>query len=233
MSLMSRLASLLLVSITLGACAETIQISGSDGRSYKASLQPKIIRDILVDGLRIRQVRLKSETCSSGFQDSLEIDGNISEDSTATMQLILPKLAECRDKDGRRVVNIVYMNSNGGYLADGFKLGRLFRKHATQTRVTGGQTCSSACAIAFLGGDFRSMADTGKLIYHAPYTLGRLGISVDCRDRGQVSDLREYYIEMLDKKTGDFLLDRTMRYCSSSEGWTINSDAAELFGILR
>ena len=77
------------------------------------------------------------------------------------------------------------------------------------------------------------MNGDGKLMYHAPYISGKFGIGIDCSDRGQVSELREYYIEMLGEKTGKFLLDRTMQYCSTTDGWTINRDAAEIFGILR
>jgi hypothetical protein len=37
--------------------------------------------------------------------------------------------------------------------------------------------------------------------------------------------------KMLNETDGNFLYERTMSYCSSSSGWNINKDAAELFEI--
>ena len=224
---------LLFTLFMLTGCKERHVISGSDGWGFSASLDPEVITDVKVDDLSIRKVRRKSDTCVSGYIEHLEIHGSIGKDSTTAIGIILPQLEECRDAKGTRIVNSVYMSSGGGLLSDGFKLGRLFRANSTKTIVTGGQTCSSSCAIAFLGGVFRGMNGDGKLMYHAPYISGNFGFGINCSDRGQVSELRNYYTEMLGEKTGMFLLDRTMQYCSSTDGWTINGDAAEIFGILR
>ena len=70
-----------------------------------------------------------------------------------------------------------------------------------------------------------------KLLFHAPYTYN--GIAINCEDTGQVADLRNYYINALGNEEGEFLLKRTLSYCDIKTGWTLNSDAAKLFGITK
>ena len=89
--------------------------------------------------------------------------------------------------------------------------------------------CASSCAIAFLGGKFRTMGFDAELLFHAPYISS--GIAIDCYDYGQVDELKKYYQANLGYKDGEYLLDRTMSYCSNSSGWTLNADGAKLFGI--
>ena len=67
----------------------------------------------------------------------------------------------------------VYLNSPGGNLAAGIRLGRLFRKHGLPTHIgkldgiekTSGQ-CLSACPFAFVGGYFRYLDINSVLGVH-------------------------------------------------------------------
>ena len=43
----------------------------------------------------------------------------------------------------------------------------------------------------------------------------------------------DYMKEMLNETDGEFLYKRTMSYCSQSSGWSLNKDAADLFGLLN
>tara|TARA_A200000113_G_scaffold211336_1_gene211966 strand:- start:365 stop:1087 length:723 start_codon:yes stop_codon:yes gene_type:complete len=198
----------------------------------------QILLDAKIDKLQIRHVRLDEEECVSGYEEIIEIAGEIGPDSTEAIKRLLPQLHHCIKKsDGRRASNSVYLSSRGGLLSDGFEMGRIFRKHEVSTIITGWQVCASSCAIAFLGGKYRSMYHEGKLMFHAPYTTDGLrsvygGLSIDCSDRGQVKDLGNYYNSVLDDKTGNYLLKRTMSYCSSSDGWVLNADGAKLLGLL-
>lgn len=201
----------------------------------------KVIQDLQVNDLRVRQVRTNSTTCQSGYKDHLELQGPIGPDSTRILERIFDSLPKCIYKDdGSQIVPKVFLASGGGRLADGFAMGNLFRKVGVQAIVPGEATCASSCAIAFLGGKWRSMDPPASLMFHAPYTLsnsssyvyGATTISIDCSDRGQVADLKNYYFKMLGANDGRFLLDRTLAYCSRSEGWTINRDAARLFGLI-
>ena len=197
-----------------------------DGNEYRVLLDAKI------GELRIRHVRRTSpETpCDSGYRDHLEIDGTIGPDSTAAVERLLPELHKCTHPGGW-YSNTVYLSSGGGLLEDGYAMGRLFKIHEMQTYITGGQQCASSCAIAFLGGVWREMEHDAELLFHAPYVSS--GIAIECADYGQVDELKKYYQANLGYKDGEYLLERTMDYCSNSSGWTLNADGAKLFGILK
>lgn len=209
------------------SCAPRHEILGTNYGYDARKIQ--ILLDASIDKLRVRHVRRADEQCVGGYHDHLEIAGEIGPDSTEAIARLLPQLGRCENSQGVHIVNSVFLSSGGGYLSDGYKLGDLFKQYQVNTVITGGQVCASSCAIAFLGGKFRTMAYDAKLLFHAPYTTN--GIAIDCSDRGQVEGLRKYYSRALGQKDGTFLLDRTLSYCSSNTGWTLNADGAKLFGI--
>jgi hypothetical protein len=225
--------------LLLGGCSSPTPHHSILGTTSGFNIPEKnvtVVRDIQINTLRIRQVRLDSTSCVSGSRHHLELLGPIGPDSTAVVGRILDELPECRNIDGTRIASQVYLSSGGGSLSDGFKLGELFRKHQVHTFVTYHQQCSSSCAIAFLGGKYRDMEGDAKLLFHAPYTYGAVNRysdsrSINCSDYGQVAELKRYYVKFLGKTDGEFLLDRTLDYCSAEAGWSINVDAAKLFGI--
>lgn len=189
-----------------------------------------VVADIRVSNLRIRHVKLKESDCTSGYREHLELDGPIGPDSSEILERLLQRLEKCKSKSsGKNIVNSVYLNSGGGYLKDGYKMGEIFRKYSVETVITGKQVCASACSVAFLGGRFRSMNADGLLVFHSPY-LTR-GVGIDRTDRGQVGELKNYFNDKLGSQNGTYLHERTMSYCSKSDGWTLNADAAKLFGI--
>jgi hypothetical protein len=217
-----------LVSIFLTSCAANHQILGTTYGWDADKVQ--IIADIRVSDLRVRHVRLKNSDCANGFTEHLELSGPIGPDSSEVLERLLLRLEKCNSKSsGKNIVNSIYLNSNGGYLKDGFKMGEIFRKYSVQTIITGRQSCASACSVAFLGGRFRSMYADGLLIFHSPYF--DTGIGIDCADYGQVNQLKNYFTDKLGTQNGAYLHTRTMSFCSKSKGWTLNSDAAKLFGI--
>ena len=132
----------------------------------------------------------------------------------------------------------VWLQSGGGLVDDGFKIGRMLRQHHAVTVVGQNDVCASSCAIAFLGGSTRlllkdkSTGRSGRLIFHAPYVYVNNSIQINC-DKPKVNDyLRTYYRAMLGSSTdGDRLYNKTMRYCSTEDGWTINQDAALMYKI--
>ena len=123
----------------------------------------------------------------------------------------------------------IYLSSHGGSLKHGIEIGRILRKFKINTFIDDGQRCSSACAVAFLGGEKRKILGDGSILFHAPYL--RSSEKTDCRDRGQVQILSEYYRDMLGSKDGNFILERTMSFCSKENGWILNVDAARTFGV--
>lgn len=189
-----------------------------------------VLTDIEINSLRVRHVRMSNDGCKSGYAEHLELSGPIGPDSSEVVARILEKVARCQNKTGNGwTVPTVYLNSNGGLLKDGYRLGQTFRKFSVQTFIANKQLCASSCAIAFLGGKYRTMKGDGKLAFHSPYV--RSGTSISCPTKEEAKDLNDYYASFLEAKNSQFLFDRTMAFCSRSEGWEINADAAKLFGI--
>ena len=110
----------------------------------------EVLLDAQIDKLRIRHVRNHNHLfCNSGYSEHIEIEGIIGPDSTAAVERLLPKLHKCiYDEQGNWYSNMVYLSSGGGFLHDGYEMGKLFRKFQIGTVITGGQECSSSCAIA-------------------------------------------------------------------------------------
>ena len=186
------------------------------------------IRNIKVNNLSIKEYT-SSQSCDTGKHHNIYLVGMINDDSVAILEKVLSSMPKCI-KNNQNIVPSVYLNSKGGYLSDGFKVGELFSRYSVQTIIGDGDECMSACSTAFLGGKFRAMLGSAKLMVHAPYYyLNRY--TIECQSTVQAANLKNYYIQRLGTSEGETLFNRTMRYCSTTEGWTLNKDAAKLFGI--
>jgi hypothetical protein len=234
---------ILIFTILLFGCAsaqqqEWTQILGS-GSGFYIGKDAIVVNDMQVSKLRIRVVKrinMKKANCEKGNLHTIEINGEINKDAVFVLDKILRGLQPCYDKESYLIPNIVYMNSSGGYLNDGYAIGDLFRKYDVGTVVTDGQVCASSCAVAFLGGNERIINSNGRLVFHAPYinTKDAYGFdSIKCSDRNSASNLRNYYQKMIPSENANILYDRTMDYCSKSDGWTLDSGAAKFFGIIN
>ena len=184
------------------------------------------IRDVKVSNLRIKQVRLKSKSCSKGYKDVLELDGRFNDDAVFILDKLLAEISKiCR------FAPMVTLNSGGGYIVSGIEVGELFRKYDVSAQIVKGQKCQSSCSTAFFGALYRSMDDGAVLMMHSPYIYST-PYSISCASKEDASKLEKYYYKMLGYDTAKILFDRTMEYCSTSNGWTLNKDAAEIFGVL-
>jgi hypothetical protein len=77
--------------------------------------------------------------------NAIQLKGHIDEGDTFDLQAFiagLPKKAHV----------VVFLNSPGGNLAEGMRLGRFFFTHKIETVIESKTACASACALAFLGG---------------------------------------------------------------------------------
>ena len=198
----------------------------------------EVISDIEVSNLKVRHVRkIDSKTCakSSQHHDHIEMSGPINPDTPFIIKRLIHRIQDspnrCKDPvDGNKFAIKVYLNSGGGFMKDGYKLGHLFRWEQVQTSLASSAECFSSCATAFLGGQFREMTKGGTLMFHAPYSYSsRYDISCAKKD----TQLLDYMKEMLNETDGEFLYKRTMSYCSQSSGWSLNKDAADIFGLLN
>jgi ATP-dependent protease ClpP protease subunit len=196
-----------------------------------------IIRDFTISGLRVRISTILSiqDKCKSGQWKLIEIHGPINKDTSFIIEKVLSENASCITHHGTKFVPVVYMNSNGGRLEDGYTIGRVFRKYGVATKLTQDQICASACAVAFLGGNFRDLTHNAQLIFHAPYTKNfDFGFEeIKCADVKSAQPLLNYFREMLGDSVGQKVFERTMDYCTVVDGWTLDSGAADFFGIIR
>jgi hypothetical protein len=67
------------------------------------------------------------------------------------------------------LLGIVILESPGGDLQAGLNIGREISARAYATLVKSGAVCASACALAWLAGDWRYMAPGARIGFHAAY----------------------------------------------------------------
>lgn len=231
----------LLVAVFLSSCGTSsgpaipakthAPILGSRLGYFIEENQYKVLSDIEVNSLKVRVVSISDEICKDGRSERVQISGPIGPDSSEVVERVLQKLERCNMVDGKGFYSPrVYINSSGGLLKDGYKLGQIFRQFQAQVNVIDDQVCASSCAIAFLGGKYRKMKGDAKLIFHAPY-IPYAYASIECASKSESQEMRGYFVNFLGQKNGDYLFDRTMSFCSKSDGWALNADAAKLFGL--
>ena len=190
----------------------------------------KILIDAEVDGFRVRQVRFDSTICSSGYHETLEIEGVINQDSTRMLSKVLPRLHQCVDQENNDFIpNMVFLSSNGGLLNEGYAAAKLFNEYNVEAVLYGDQKCASACATAFLGANTRSMRDASILSFHSPYRIQ--GKEQLCSTREEQAELKAFFVKQMGLEDGGFLFDRTMDRCSGDDLWELNRDAAMLLGL--
>ena len=64
---------------------------------------------------------------------------------------------------------IVLLESNGGNLLVGIRIGTLIRQRGFSAVVASASHCASACALAWLGGKVRYMGDGARIGFHAAF----------------------------------------------------------------
>lgn len=203
---------------------------------YLASVE---INEYNIDLLEIITVQEKETSCSSGGIYKIFIKGIISPDSSFALDKILQESPPCRDKSNNIIEPVeVHLESSGGLLDDGYLMGNSLRMFAVKSVVDSGKVCASSCAVAFLGGSSRVVDDLGTIVFHAPYSINnryptKSASAPNCNiGKNQLVKLKDYYIKMVGKDSGERLYDRTMWYCSASDGWTISGpNAARLYQI--
>ena len=171
--------------------------------------------------------------CEGKYQ-FMEFIGPMNDDTSEVFRRLLEQTPTCKDKNGETIPVWVSMSSGGGYLRDGFKVGNLFRENNVNTIINKDELCASSCATAFMGGKERVILNTGQIMFHAPYSFNKNALKngqarIKCQFNN--SDLRNYLVLMMNKADGDFLYKRNMSYCSTSSGWLLNKDAADLFKV--
>ena len=210
----------------------------SDPEKYEY-IATREIKDYFIDRLHVEVEKLKKDSCAYGGMYKLTLKGTISPDSTFALDKLLEKTPHCKNSQGHLISPTkVVLSSGGGYLQDGYSMGHILRNFGATTAIESENGCASSCAVAFLGGTTRIVDDGAAIMFHAPYHLVKdeYGISkerADCNvGQDQLDSLKSYYIEMIGEESGERIFERTMWYCSSSDGWVVVGDgAAKLFNI--
>jgi osmotically-inducible protein OsmY/ATP-dependent protease ClpP protease subunit len=192
-----------------------------------------------IDRLKVTVSVNRKIACDQGYAYYIDLQGEIGADSSFAIAKIMENLGACQ----LFVSNIqptkhvtVALSSGGGRLSDGYLLGRLFRAEQVHTIIAQGAICASSCAVAFLGGVERALVSDAQIMFHSPYFIepaSQTNKRVNC-DVGDnaLKELFDYYVDMVGVERGARLFDRTMRYCSSNDGWLLTGNpAALLYGI--
>lgn len=187
-----------------------------------------------IDGLIITTIFHPQNICS--FQPQIILQGVIGSDSTFAMESLLARAKECVGERKIQPPVIVRLESGGGLIKDGFSLGFLLRQSGAIATIDDHKECASSCAIAFLGGVQRTLNQSSRILFHAPYYKGRSSLGknvISCEVPQELLDeLQTYYVKMVGEESGKRLYDRTMKYCTASDGWVITGpNAAKLFQI--
>ena len=96
-------------------------------------------------------LEISKHASDSAEVNAILLKGGVEDGDTFDLKVYISKLP-------KKPTVIVYLNSPGGNLREGMRLGRFFFDNKIETAVETKTACSSACALAFLGG----RDETGK-----------------------------------------------------------------------
>jgi hypothetical protein len=193
-------------------------VLGSGSYGYPAA-NVRIVNAVHGDEFEVRHTQVKFPECASGSLDVVEFSGSINTQSLQIMNNILQSMTPCIRRDGRRVVNPVYMNSSEGELMLGTQLGMWFQSQGLEAIVTEGQVCESACALAFLGAQRKRVQANGRVVLHL---AGEQGKGFDCARSVDMMPLKNYLFSTAGKQTGQVLFNQALTYCRNGKGWNLS-----------
>ena len=177
-----------LISDSLGLVRK--QNSDSWLEIYNKKEKLLLAKDKEVKGLELRE--------SSGFVSIIENSDNaihIRIDGDFDNETLVNKVHELtKDKTNVKV----NLNSNGGFLEVGLKLGKLFQKLNATVIVDQGDGCYSSCAFSFLGGSRRRVGEFATIGFHRPYLPGNYRIK-----GSEYTDILEVISQYLDTTNVD------------------------------
>ena len=90
-------------------------------------------------------IEISKHASDSAEVNAIQLKGKIDDGDTFDLQVYISNLP-------KKPTVVVYMNSPGGNLREGMRLGRFFYNNKIETSVETKTACASACALAFLGG---------------------------------------------------------------------------------
>ena len=230
--LLRLVAMILLLASVLSGCEKAVYhgVLASNG-GYITSDFVEIVSEETVDGLTVRRVRASCDEDPSSYGEWLELDGYYGSQGAELMSALLPDLAICREGDDPDHYIWVALNGQGGTVMDGVLIGRLLRQHRVEAGLTWGQSCRASCAGAFLGAESRFMYGDASLHFNVPFEAS-YERSIDCADKNEWGELRDYTSEMLEQVVASALLKDMLEECENPAGRMFNRTAAQSLGLL-
>lgn len=150
-------------------------------------------QDYFIDGLVIIHTQDIGSECVSGGDFTIQVRGEVGPDSSFALEELLRRSPNCLGENREiKSRTTVELESLGGYLNDGYLMGRTFRTHGVKTIISNDSACASSCAVAYLGGVERLMEDNAIIMFHSPYLpdLNALGERVaNCEVGGETVNL--------------------------------------------
>ena len=222
MNSFSKRLSLLFAFALAGCVAPPIEpyhvVLGSGIYGYPSE-NVRILNVVQADDHEIRLSQIRYPQCVSGSLDVVEFSGTISHQSLPQLNAMLGRLTPCVRRDGRRIVNPVYLNSAQGELMLGIQLGQWFQSKGVEAIVTEGQVCESACALAYLGAQRKQVQANGRVVMHLS---GEQGKGFDCARSIDMMPLRNYLISTAGKQDGQALFNQALTHCRNGQGWNLS-----------
>jgi hypothetical protein len=112
-------------------------------------------------------LEISKHASDSAEVNAVQLKGKIEDGDTFDLQVYIANLP-------KKPVVVVYLNSPGGNLREGMRLGRFFYQNKIETAVEAKTYCASSCALAFLGGredatgkPHRTKASTAGVGFHS------------------------------------------------------------------
>ena len=108
---------------------------------------------------------------NTAFAASIEVSRSQDGPAVVVIQgpLVLDDIEDFRTKIMTLPNAVVALQSDGGSLVAGIRIGTLIRMRNFPTLVPNGSRCASACAIAWLGGTRRFLGERSQVGFHAAY----------------------------------------------------------------
>jgi hypothetical protein len=216
------------VLVALAGCADAPPLSqeavphqmvlGSSNFGYPAS-QIRLVSSVQGEYFEARHSRLRYTECMSGQLDIVEFSGQLDSQGVSGLNSLLQSLQPCIRKNGSRVASPVYINAVQGDLMLGMQIGQWFKTQAAELVVTEGQQCEGACAVAFLGANFKRVQSTGRVVLHLN---GETGKGFDCARSTDMMPLRNYLFHVKGAVQGQSLYNQALTHCRNPKGWELS-----------
>ena len=197
----------------------------SKPRSYKLKMYSGSSWSFTIKNHRVVRYnggKLTIFTNTRGNQ-SIVVDGSVTEDLYNKLKTQVSYVKRVNAKNG--IVPVVYLHSGGGNAYYGMVIGRMMRANRVSTRVEGDMVCASACANIFIGGTYRNIENSGRIIVHAPYNKDTKRCVSRYSEIGAV--FSNYAKTMLSATAARFYNNQTW-YCNINGGNTITDRSGNL-----